>query len=297
MAVPQWIRRTFLVPALLAVGAPGLVAPPVTGAGTIVRTWVAGSAPVVRVYSNDARVRVKPWPADSIALVLKHVIKSQGWRHEEYEPRIRIESRGDTISIEALTGGGRVVVGAIADRFEIELRVPSRSTLDLATGEGDVTIGEVAGRTRVDQWSGSVRLRGTRGDVAVQTRGGNIHARRVRCALEAETLVGNVDVSGQFDRLRVRSGTGALRVSVEPGSAPTEAWSLETTTGALDLALPRDFAVALDASTESGRFECGAVLPAGAAREDRALRTAPGGGGTPLRARTGSGALRVRRER
>jgi hypothetical protein len=279
---------SLLVPIVLATALPAVAV-----AAPIVRDWATSASPFVRVHSNNARVRVRAAAPDSVKLLFKHVVKGKGWRYEEYGPQVAIESRGDTIDISAATGGGRVMVDAFAERFEIDLQVPAHATVELATGDGDVTIRDLAGPVHVKTWDGSVRMQGTRGDVVVSTRGGRLLARGVECSLEAETAGGAMDLSGRFGRLDLGSGAGAMQVAIQPGTHPAAAWTLATTSGSLALALPRDLAAALDARTESGRLWCTLALPADAARDARSVSGALAEGVTPLRVRTASGALRL----
>ncbi len=201
-----------------------------TSAGAAPRTdaWAVGPHPVVHVFSDDARVRVRTGPADSVVLVTKHVVKARGERFEFRPERITVERRGDTLDVEAITGGGTVVIGAVAERFEMQLVVPEGAVVRLETGEGRVDLAGVRGEFDVRTSTGDLFARDARGQLRVNApRARRVDVRGFDGRLEVATA-GDVRATGRFDLLVASTHGGDLEVECRPGCASPESWRLET---------------------------------------------------------------------
>lgn len=260
----------------------------------LVRAWRVGPAPVIVVRGDDVRVRVRPGARDTVALVMKHVIRGGGWRYEERPSAMSAVQDGDTIRIDAHTGGGTVVIGAGAERFDVQLAVAANGPRVIVECEdGRVDLAKVAGVCVVRTANADVRASRVRGTLNVNaTRAGEVRASGFDGEVHAHTASGRVRVEGRFDDLDVTSVDGDLEVGIAKGSAGSA--RLETTGhGAIVLALADGAA--------SGLYVRGAgtmprlALPGAVTEQiDGGARATFGGRGSVVHARAASGRLTVR---
>lgn len=195
------------------------------------RTRVAASAGVVSVSGPAARwnlfshgdsvdVRIEaPVGADLTARVGYGAVRSSGALGD-----VRIEvSAGDVdldraASLQGSGGHGGVRAHAV---------------------EGDVTLTLASGSARIDRVGGAARIKGSHGDIAVG---------EVGSGGTMSTASGSIEVGTASGELAMRTAYGALRV----GDAVRGAVRLETSYGAIDVAVRPGTAVWLDAASQHG---------------------------------------------
>jgi DUF4097 and DUF4098 domain-containing protein YvlB len=127
----------------------------------------------------------------------------------------------------------------------------------------------------------------------------------VNGGLEAEDLGGAVNASSVNGRIKVRGLSGGARLSVVNGhleaafdrlDEPKDV-SLESVNGAIDLALPADASVTLDASTVSGSIDDDFGLPVTGQFVGHKLHGMLGDGRAQVRLSDVNGSIRIRRAR
>ena len=223
--------------------------------------------------------------------------------------RVAVDLRDDELSVVAPRHHGRF--GA-ADRLDVHVTVPQRSTLatrcgsaDLATrgdlagvalrsgsgtvtverltepgrietGSGDVSVADVRGELRVKSGSGAVELGSTAAEVAVSTGSGDVAVGRCAAAAQVKTGSGGFTVSEAHADLTLSTGSGTLLVDTAHRGRIT----VKSASGSVRLGVPEGVPVWTDLSTVSGRI--GSTLPA-------VGEPAPGQDHVELRASTVSG--------
>jgi DUF4097 and DUF4098 domain-containing protein YvlB len=123
-------------------------------------------------------------------------------------------------------------------------------------GRFEVTV-PVGSRVVATTWSGSVSIRGVRGDIEAHAQSGDVQVRDAGDRLEVETLAGDVIIVGVRGETTVNTVSGDIQLSGARGNV-----QMETVSGDVDL---RDvIAKQVRAHTTSGdvTFQ-GAVLEAG----------------------------------
>jgi hypothetical protein len=220
------------------------------------------------------------------------------FRVEHGEPGVRLYARAGGLG-SWLFGGPSV---------QLRVFVPREFSVDLRSASGPIRVEDVTGSVRARTTGGRIDVRGAEGPVRVRTNDGEVGVSEVRGDVEVRAEHGSVDLAwidgavdartGQGD-LKVRHVDGPLALRADEGElelrdlrgrieAKTESGAvyasfvadpagvIETQAGSVEVRLPPESSVALDARSERGAVEVAESLagPLGA-RIDRA----PGEGG------------------
>lgn len=217
--------------------------------------------------------------------------------------RVTVELQGRTLLVSGPRQGGLadLIGGWRRDRDGIEavIEVPTGTPLKVATASADITVTGQCGDAdlataatgiRLDTVAGDLRLRCGRAESrigmvtgSVQLRAGNGTAHlgevggRLECAFGAGELIADV-VRGE---MRVRAGSCSARVGTAYGDVDIAFGS-----GPITIGLPAGVSARVDVTSGSGQVH-----------SDLPIEQAPMPGGHPItvRARTGSGDVRLLR--
>lgn len=183
---------------------------------------------------------------------------------------VTFDARG---SLRVSCPGGDVIVTG-ADRNEIRVRARTengairftsngtRASLEPASGRGcsdghfEVTV-PVGTKVAATTWSGSVSVKGVRGDVEAHSQSGDVQVHDAGDRLDIETLSGDVVINGVKGESTINTVSGSVTLSAARGNI-----SIESVSGDLDL---RDVvAKQIRMHTTSGDVSfTGAILDAG----------------------------------
>ena len=183
---------------------------------------------------------------------------------------VSFDARG---SLSVTCPGGTVVVaGAEKNEVRVHARTGSgairftssgaRASLEPSSGRGcsdgrfEVTV-PFGTRVSATTWSGSVSVRGVRGDIEAHAQSGDVQVNDAGERLDVETLSGDVVVAGVKGESRINTISGAINLSGARGDV-----TVESVSGDLEL---RDvIAHQIRAHTTSGDIGfLGAILDAG----------------------------------
>ncbi|MEJ0006694.1 MAG: DUF4097 family beta strand repeat-containing protein [Steroidobacteraceae bacterium] len=157
-------------------------------------------------------------------------------------------------------------------RLNIVIRMPKDADLQLQTTNGDIDVAAVDGRVSIQTRNGRInaqQLAGTidigssngaitlntlKGAMTVRTTNGSITADGLDGKCELSTTNGQVRIEGRFESLDVTSTNGSVFARIEPGSKMVSGWSIQTTNGGVDLAVPSSLSANLDVNTHNGRI-------------------------------------------
>jgi DUF4097 and DUF4098 domain-containing protein YvlB len=116
----------------------------------------------------------------------------------------------------------------------VKLRVPSTTSLELATSNGPITVHDTTGGLTAQTSNGPVNLAGVSGTLAVATSNGPVKvSTNAPVALDLHTSNGGITFDG----------------SLQQGQA-----TIEASNGPVELRLPADAAFTIDASTSNGKI-------------------------------------------
>ncbi|MBC7671341.1 MAG: DUF4097 family beta strand repeat protein [Polaromonas sp.] len=183
---------------------------------------------------------------------------------------VSFDARG---SLSVTCPGGTVVVaGAEKNEIRVHARIENgairftssgaRASLEPSSGRGcsdarfEVTV-PFGTRVSATTWSGSVSVRGVRGDIEAHAQSGDVQVRDAGDRLDIETLSGDVVVAGVRGEATINTVSGGIALTGARGDV-----TVESVSGDLDL---RDVVSSqIRAHTTSGDIAfLGAILDAG----------------------------------
>jgi TonB family protein len=195
------------------------------------------------------------------------------------------------------SGGGHIRAGQISGRAQLETDggnitlKQAGSFVSVRTGGGQIDFGEVRGSVRAQTGGGGIRIITVSGPMEVESNGGSICLTRVAGAVQAATAGGTIQAWINPD-----GNSSGGKVSL-PGAS-----QLSSGAGDINVFLPRNLAVNIDALVENGglsRIDADPALflniqsmgnrGAGPIRATGALN----GGGEVLKLRTTVGKIRL----
>jgi len=264
---------------------------------------------VLEVRSHDAD---EVW---AVADVSGPGASSVSFRLEHDDAGVRLYGRAGGL-LSWLFGGPSVQLRVFVPRdFSVDLR-SSSGPIRVEDITGELRARTTNGRLEVRGADGPVRLRSTSGDIAVTEAQGDVDVRAQGGSIELGWITGAVDArTGQGDlvarhldgRVEMRADAGEIELHDVRGAVSAKSESgavyvsfladpsgvIETQRGSVEVSLPAQAKVALDARSARGRVELGDGLAVdGTQGEDRVIGSLNGGGET-LRIYTARGGVRV----
>jgi len=271
--------------AILFAAVPGRAAPKVWN-----QDWSVGERPLVRVRVDDAHVRIRRGPDGRVATRVEYELTTHGLVFGEGSPTVVFERSGNSIHIQARDPQSFGVIGAVNERYTVDVTVPREVELEIRSVDGAIDCDSLEGRIQFESGDGAIRAHGLKGSVEVMSGDGRVILDDLDGDLRARVGDGNVTVDGRFDVLELRSSDGRLDATARKGSKVTEAWSLESRDGSVVFRMPFNIAALLDARTRDGSLRVNLPIPS-EGRERNAILGELNGGGPPLRLRTRDGSL------
>lgn len=259
----------------------------------------------------DADVTISTGADGEAAIAVEVSARDLAWGREVFE----------RMQFEATSEANVVTLKAIDPRIEghewrahkgvhvvARVTIPSRFDVRVATGDGDVTLADVAGRVNLRTGDGDIVTGDVDGDVSVHTGDGDLVMGALRgpgvsvhsgdgdvriAAITAErieiaTSDGDVQLRSVSGPLDARTGDGDVDVHLER-AAPL---SVRTGDGDVSITTAGPFGMTLDLQGESVDLPSGLTLqrsPSG-----RAATGSIHGGGPDIKVSTGDGAIRMR---
>lgn len=236
----------------------------------------------------------------------------------------RVEHGDAGVRLYARAGGlGSWLFGGPS--VQLRVFVPREFSVDLRSASGPIRIEDVTGAVRARTTDGRIDVRGVEGPVRLRTGAGEVAVTEVQGDVEVRAEQGSVDLAWITGAIDARTGQGDLKVRHVDGpialraddgelelrdlrgrvEAKTESGAvyasfvadpagvLETQAGSVEVHLPAQASVALDARSERGQVEVGDGLAfAGERARDRAVGKL-NGGAEALRVYTARGSVRV----
>lgn len=217
-------------------------------------TIPANRDPVAVDAAPNGAVRVEGWDKDQI--LVRAIVNVRAWNDEDAEDL----AKHVTVTFDhgTIASDGPSVDHDENWSVSFEIYVPKRSNLDLHSMNGSIAITQVTGDIRFQTMNGSVHLTDLAGNVDGHTTNGGVHVELAGSRWEGKGL------------------------------------DVETTNGAVDMAVPEGYAARLETGTVNGGLDVDfPVMVQG--RISRRISVDIGGGGPTVRAVTTNGGVRIRR--
>jgi DUF4097 and DUF4098 domain-containing protein YvlB len=243
------------------------------------KTFALNGKADLRVETNDASVQVEAWEGREIqARVVSEGVRIGLWGSSgTHQVRVRDFQSGNHVELEVRLPSMNWVIGVNTRSTRIELKVPREATLDIHSGDGNLSV------------------HGVKGEIDLSTQDGNIEADSLEGALRASTGDGNMRVQGRFDSLNLKTGDGRIYAQISQGSQMVSSWSVRSGDGDVELSLPEGFAADLEVHTGDGRITSDLPITVSGSLDHSSLRGTLNGGGPTLSIHTGDGSVHLKR--
>ena len=224
--------------------------------------------------------------------------------------RIIIQKQGNTViaSVEDRRSGSRQYSSGDV-KFTFIVQVPTKASLNLRTISGEINADGVEGQHYIQNHAGDLEIKNLTGEVRVISTAGDIRLENLRGNIFAKTVSGDIMTDQNRGEVRLRTTTGDITTTALSGTLVAATTSgdihsefnevsvgvyLETSTGNIDLQLPKLAGYEIDASGLSFNFD---ELTGGEITKDIGFRNANiqiREGGIPVNLKTVAGSIRVR---
>jgi TonB family protein len=234
-------------------------------------------------------------------------------------PTAKIETDGGHITlqdvdgdVDAFTAGGHIIAGNIEGNAKLRtggghIRAARiRGTAQLETEGGNITVGEAGSYVSVRTGGGQIDFGEAHGSVHAQTGGGGIRLMYVAGPMEVVTSGGSICLTRVANTVHAQTSEGSITAWITPDALQQEqtvrlpgASQLASRTGDIVVFVPRNIAMTIDATIDSGgpgRLESDPSLPLNIlSRTDGPVHAVASlnGGGAPLKLHTAAGKIRL----
>jgi DUF4097 and DUF4098 domain-containing protein YvlB len=279
------VHRSAIIWALLA---SGLFAATVH-ADDYAKSFTVSNRASVRVDTNDGSVSITTGDTKQVEFRVEY----QGY---VLNKSLNIESnqQGDEVELTArIPNKWHFSLGTIR-RLHIEVRMPKDADLQVRTGDGSIKAVGLSGTVDLHSGDGSLIVSSLKGAVRLHTGDGSIEGRDLDGKCDAVSGDGRIRLTGRFDVLSVRSGDGSVGVEALHGSKLDSGWNISSGDGGIDVALPGDLPVNIDASTSDGHISSDIPITMDGIISKSRVRGKMNGGGSTLIIHTGDGSIHLK---
>jgi hypothetical protein len=279
------VHRSAIIGALLATG---LFAATVH-ADDYAKSFTVSNRASVRVDTNDGSVSITTGDTKQVEFRVEY----QGY---VLNKSLNIESnqQGDEVELTArIPNKWHFSLGTIR-RLHIEVRMPKDADLQVRTGDGSIKAVGLSGAVDLHSGDGSLIVSSLKGAIRLHTGDGSIEGRDLDGKCDAVSGDGRIRLTGRFDVLSVRSGDGSVGVEALHGSKLDSGWNISSGDGGIDVALPGDLPVNIDASTSDGHISSDIPITMEGIISKSRVRGKMNGGGSTLTIHTADGSIHLK---
>lgn len=214
---------------------------------------------------------------------------------------------------------GNSIIASVEDRrsnrstddvkFNFSVQVPKEASLNLRSINGKIDADNVEGQHYVQNLAGNLNIRNMTGEIRAISTAGDIMLDNLKGNIYAKTVSGDITADRDYGEIRLRTTTGDIVTSGISGTLVAASTSgdiqsdfqevsigvyLETTTGDIDLTLPKMAGYDIDARGLSFNFDelgdAGITKRVGFGNASVEIRE----GGIPVNLKTVAGSIKVR---
>jgi DUF4097 and DUF4098 domain-containing protein YvlB len=259
--------------------------------GTEKKTFAVTGKPDINLKTFDGSIEVTSWDRPEVGLVIERRAGSQA---EGESLKVTTAQDGNRITVEAIQPERQVQVGIHVGRsVKFIVSVPRQADLVARSGDGSITVSDVAGRLELRSGDGSIKGSGLSGEVTANTGDGSVTLQSVKGAVDVNTGDGSVLVAGAPSALKAHTGDGSVTLDVDAGASLSNDWEITTGDGSVKVSLPATVNADLDASTGDGGISASDFGLVTSADNRDQLTGKLGTGGPKLKVRTGDGSITV----
>ena len=194
-------------------------------------------------------------------------------------------------------------------KIRFEIQVPTKTSTDLQTGGGHVTvralegdakaetsgghieISDLLGNVNAETSGGHITLKKISGTARVETSGGHIETDGVEGNLVAETSGGHIEIRGAKGRVDADTSGGHVEVGFAKGNA--HGGKIESSGGGITVEVDPNVDLAIDASTSGGSVSTDIPVKIVGKVGRSSIRGTLGKGGETLYVHTSGGSVSI----
>jgi hypothetical protein len=243
----------------------------------------------VRVDTNDGSVVVTTSDTKEVEFRVEY----QGY---VLNKSLEIESNqhGDEVELIArIPHGFHISLGMIR-RLHIEVRMPKDADLQVRTGDGSIKADGLSGTVDLHSGDGAITVSSLKGSVRLHTGDGAIAASDLDGKCDASSGDGRIRLSGRFDVISAKSGDGSVGIEALHGSKLDSGWSITSGDGSIDVGIPADLPVNIEASSGDGRITTDIPITMEGVMSKSRVHGKMNGGGSTLTIHTGDGSIHLK---
>jgi hypothetical protein len=260
-------------------------------AGDFTKSYSVSHRANVHVDTNDGNVRITTGDTNEVEF---HVV----YKGYELNKTLHIEShqQGDEVELTARLIGKlpfSLIVLATA-KLDIEVRMPKDGDLQVESGDGSIKVGGLAGTIDLHSGDGGITVNSLMGVMRLHSGDGAIDGSNLDGQCDAVSGDGRIHLVGRFDVLRAKSGDGGIKIGAVHGSTLISGWNIASGDGSIEVALPIDLSVDIDASTSDGSISSDIPLSVEGVISKSRVRGKINGGGQTLTIHSGDGGIRLK---
>jgi DUF4097 and DUF4098 domain-containing protein YvlB len=254
-----------------------------------VKSFTVSNRASVRVETNDGSVSVTTGDTQQVEFRVEY----HGY---VLNKSLEIESnqQGDQVELTARIPNKWHFSIGMYRTLRIEVRMPKNADLQVRTGDGSIKANDLSGSIDLHSGDGSLTVSSLKGAVRLHTGDGSIDGSDLDGKCDAVSGDGRIRLAGRFDMLSARSGDGSVGVEALHGSKLDSSWSITSGDGSIDVALPGDLPVNIDASTGDGHISSDIPITMEGIISKSRVRGKMNGGGSTLTIHTGDGSIHLK---
>jgi len=176
-------------------------------------------------------------------------------------------------------------------QVRMEVQVPTKTSVEIRTGGGDVKVSHLEGDTNLETSGGDVAVSGLAGNLTATTSGGDIILHDLTGEVNVKTSGGDIKLENASGRVEARTSGGDVEVAFGPGNA--KGGEIETSGGDIKVRVDPAVSLNLDASASSGEVTSDLPLKVTGEISQSRLHATLGSGGRTLRVHTNGGSVHI----
>ena len=253
------------------------------------KTYTVSNRANVRVETDDGSVTVTTGDTKEVEFRVEY----QGYTLDK-SLHIDSSQHGDEVELVARIPHGFHISFGTMHRLHVEVRMPKDADLQVRTGDGAVKVNNVSGTIDLHSGDGAISGSSLKGSVRIHTGDGSIEASDLDGKCDASSGDGRIRLSGRFDVLSAKSGDGSVVVEALRGSKLDSSWSVTSGDGSIDVALPPDLPVNIEASSGDGHISTDIPITMEGVISKSRVHGKMNGGGSTLTIHTGDGSIHLK---
>jgi DUF4097 and DUF4098 domain-containing protein YvlB len=217
------------------------------------RSFTVGNQPKLALTANSADIHVVSGAANQMTVVAHRRVFVGD--NDPIPVHYGLSSDQNTLTVSSDEERGFSFGFSFSLGINFEVTVPSQTVLDVQTSSGDITAQGVNNQMSLTTSSGTITTDGGRGQIILKTSSGNITASNISGQMTLSTSSGsvtatNASASGNSS-FKTSSGDITYRGSLAPGGT----YDFHDSSGSIDLTLPGNAALQVQAVTQSGSID------------------------------------------